>query len=340
MKKNIIVCPKNIFTVLIVSILWACNAMPPQLLKVTQTFSSTGTNTATSTLIPETLSPTNTPSTTITLTPISTIVPTLTSHEWTAAEELISFGSYGGDGSCGEYFPRLILLSDGQVFFWKKIDQNTQSWQTTKLSSQATCKLLNSIDQAGFFDYDPSTYVADPQTMGNGNTAISIQAWRSKSISLYALVDSIYILESGCRDCQHPGYFTVLPALRKTYQLLANYQPEDSVVYQSGRLGVWVNPGYEENNALPWPVKSINLSKIVSQPGVTRKPDFILAGEDAEIVYQLYLQNSGLCSASFSQGGTDYEMVVRYLLPNEYQPKPPVPNILSCSPSDGWIEVP
>jgi hypothetical protein len=338
--KIIILCLKNIFASLIISFLWACTAMPPQHLDVSQTFSPKPTNTATFTQIPQTITPTIIPSPTLTPTLTSTPVPTLTSHQWHAAEELISFGTFGGDMSCGTYNPDLLLLSDGEVFFLKKIDQSTQSWQTTKLSRQATCKLLNSIDQAGFFDYDPLTYITDPQIMGDNTTTISIKAWRSKSIGLYHLNVSFYFYGSGCKDCQDPGFFTLLPALRKTYQLLSNYQPENSEVYRPDRLGVWLNPGYGENKAVPWPVKSINLSKIVSQTGIARKPDFILTGQDAETVYQLYLQNSGLCSASFSQGGIDYEMAVRYLLPDEYPSKTPVPITLSCSPADGWVEVP
>jgi hypothetical protein len=261
---------------------------------------------------------------------------------------------YGGDGGCGlgSLPPTFTLLSDGELFFdgWND-ELKAYKLQTTKLSRQGTCNLLNSIDQAGFFDYDPSTYVNDPQNwippvMGAGRTYISVQAWRSNSISLYDLDDFINNVDEiktnwGCGDCPNLEFPTILPSLRKTYQLLLSYQPANLEIYQSDRLGIWIDANGETDNAVAWPLKSIKLSEIVFQTSNTsNRPDIILSGENAAIVYQLFIQNSGFCDASVTEGDKVYRLFARHLLPYEYQSNTPVPKTLSCSPADGWIEVP
>ena len=341
MKKNIIICPKTIFTVFIVSFLWGCNAATPQQSIVSQTFSPTLTTTATSTQIPETLTPSNTPSPTITPTLTSTPVPALVSHDWAASEELITFGTFSGDGVCGGFHLELKLLSDGKIFFWKKIDQDSWSFQTATLSRRDTCKLLNSVDQAGFFDYDPSTY--NNKSMGGGSTIISVQAWRSKSIKLNALTSSIYDYESGCKDCKYFAFPTLLPALLNTYHLLVSYQPENSKPYKIERVGVWVYLfSGELTKTIPWPITSKKLSEAVSSTDIGKGPNLILEGEDAVTVYRLFNQNNNLCDeyVLFTEKNQTYSISIHDLLPDEYPSTTPIPRIISCSPADGVIAIP
>ena len=297
--------------------------------------------------LPPTLTPTQT----------STSVPELISHKWNPSQTLIIFDNFGGDG--GSRFrmylpPRLSLLWNGELFFttWDN-KNNLYLVQSTILTPEGVCHLLNSIDQIGFFDYDPSTYISDPQNwhppvMGAQSTYISIKAWRSKSVSLYGLDDFIneldFIKEAWkCGDCPDLEIPTILPSLRNTYQLLDNYQPENVEIYTSNRLGVWVS-SYADTSSKPivWPINSIKLSSIVpSEYRTNNSPDIILTGTKAKTLYGLFNKTINPNGLSFSEGEQKYQVFVRPLLPNEYLPSPVIPTAtLSCSPSDGWNTIP
>jgi hypothetical protein len=273
MKKSTTLFTRAIFTAIIASLLWACGDIPLQQPNLTETSSPTSSFTA----IPNTPVPSNTPTQTVAATLISTPVPTLVAHEWIPSEPLIAFGNYGGDGSCGDIMPLpdFTLLSDGELFIMGWSD-NLQAYglQTTKLSRQDTCKLLNSVDQAVFFDYDPSTYIGDrqnwyPPVLGAGTTHISVQAWRSNSVSLYDLNDFINNVDEikkawDCGDCPDLEFPIILPSIRRTYQLLTGYQPLNLENYQSAILGVWVHSYVDASDAVPWPLETISLSEFVS----------------------------------------------------------------------------
>jgi hypothetical protein len=155
-----------------------------------------------------TLAPTGTPTSVLTSTP----VPTLVAHEISQSEALVVLESYGGDGVCHPIpnTPELILFPDGELFINRfSYEQQVFLKQRAQLSRQETCKLLNSIDQAGFFDYDPATYISDPVNwpliMGMDTTRITVQTWRSNSVDLYGLDDFI----DDCQGCD-PSSFPVL----------------------------------------------------------------------------------------------------------------------------------
>ncbi len=145
-----------------------------------------------------TLTPTRTPTPTPTVTPTPTPLPVapLVAHDWTTEPVLLRFGQIGGDGAdpLDYSLPSLILYSDGTLIYrqWAESSDGAgrlQLWQVD-LDRQKICALLNTIDQAGFFDYDPKTYVPEGQYLsfdGSSSTVIEVNAWRSKHISLYGL---------------------------------------------------------------------------------------------------------------------------------------------------------
>ena len=185
--------------------------------------------------------PTLTPTLLLTPTFTPTPVPTLVAHEFSQSEPLVVMELHGGDSPCAPISTGLglILFPDGKLFVDRYMeDLHAFRIQTTRLSRQETCQLLNSIDQAGFFDYDPASYIFG-ESPGDGapSIRISAQAWRSNSVDLYALREFL----------DHPNYFvpsalpTILPALRKTYRLLADYHPVNmeivtSIAWEYGSL--------------------------------------------------------------------------------------------------------
>src|SRR5258708_3301466 len=169
------------FSALVFLVAPACGTSPLRGRNAPQTLALSATYVIINvTLLPSlTFAPTSSP------TQVSTPVPPLVSHEWKQSDPLISFGGSGGDGGCGfkGYLPTgFPLLPNGQLYTlgWNG-DFKTYEIETTTLSRQNTCNLLNSIDQTGFFDYDPSTYIRDPQNwfppvLGAGTTDISVHA--------------------------------------------------------------------------------------------------------------------------------------------------------------------
>ena len=354
MQKNINIFVKIIFVSAIILFLWACGISPQQKPNVSEIIIPSPTHT----IIPATLLPIETLTPTVSPTQTSTPVPTLVAHEWIPSEPLIAFGGSGGDGGCGfeGTLPiRFTLLSNGELYVldWNN-DLSTYEIKSTTLSRQNTCNLLNSIDQAGFFDYDPSTYISDPQNwyppiLGAGTTHISVQAWKSNSVDLYALGSFISKMDelkkeqaTPCTNCQVLEYPTILPSIRKTYQLLAKYEPANLEIYQSERIGLWVSAYAEKHDTVAWSLKSVKLSQIISPDGnFDNNPNSILTGANAKSVYELFNQSINVCGINVTEGDKVYRVFARPLLPNEYLSEPPIPsNSLSCTPSDGWVEIP
>ncbi len=346
MQKSINLFARIIFLSVVILFLWACSVSPQQKPFAVETVAPSLTHS----IIPATLIPSKT------FTQTSTPVPTLITHEWIPNEPLIIFGGSGGDGGCGfeGTLPEgFTLLSNGELYVlnWNN-DLSTYEIKSTTLSRQNTCNLLNSIDQAGFFDYDPSTYINDPEhwsppIMGIGRTHISVQAWRSNSVDLYGLGAFINRTDEiketwGCGDCPDLQFPTILPSIRKTFQVLANYEPPNLEIYQSARIGLWVDTYAETSDTVVWSLKSIKLSQIVSPEGyIGDSPNIILTGADAKTVYQLFNQSINVCGINVTEGDKVYRVFARPLLPNEFLSEPPAPsNALSCTPSDGWVEIP
>ncbi len=293
---------------------------------------------------------------TITPTQTSTPLPPLVAHEWSQSEPLIVFDSTGGDANCcfRDAFPAMLTLTPGGGLYVIDWNGNTATWEmkTTMLSREESCQLLNSIDRAGFFDYDPSTYIRDPQNwkppvMGAGSRLISIHAWRSNATSLYG-VDSFVneehkireASESSCSACPKYEFPTILPSLRKTFRLLADYEPPNLELYQADRLGIWLQSYWEPGDPVDWPLKSIRLPRVLPADQMpAQAPAMILTGQNAATVYALFdgtIQQRGI---DVRDGDRLYRAFARPLFPNEFTSDLPATS-LSCSPSDGWIDVP
>jgi hypothetical protein len=272
-------------------------------------------------------------------------VPTLVAHKINQSEALVVLESYGGDSACYNIprLPELILFPDGELFTDRfSYEQQVFLIQTTRLSRQETCQLLNSIDQSGFFDYDPATYTFDPlagnTVFGLDTTRISVQAWRSNSVDLYGLDDFI----DDCQGCDPSSFPVLLSSIYKTYRLLADFHPANLDVSRTDRVGVWSFGFGPDEPAIPWPFPSISLA--LASANWDQKwydPLLILQGKDAEAVFEYILQANPICGdVVVSEAGKSYGLSVRHLLPYEYPTTPRPPVTLSCSPADGWIEVP
>ncbi len=312
--------------------------------------------------------PTAAPSATAILTPTSTPVPPLVAHEWTQSEPLITFsrseGGLRGFGFWDAYPIDFTLLPSGDLYVlrWDEHYSAAQILATT-LSRQATCNLLNSIDQAGFFDYDPSSYTdpsrymtAYPDSLHPGErlmpgptdvgfTRISVQAWRANTVALYNLTGSLSVeRENQLKGTPAPVFPNILPAIRDTFRLLDQYQPPDMHALEPGRLGVWLMGAYKYDGThdyMEWPLKSSPLAAAASEGRFGGgEPSMILTGADATRVYDALGGNPPGGGTAIREGDKVYLVFARPLLPNEFNANPLPEVSLSCSPADGWVQAP
>jgi hypothetical protein len=219
------------------------------------------------------------------------------------------------------------LLPSGDLYLLGTSDDSGHMLLTTRLPRQATCHLLNSIDQAGFFDYDPASYPGwGPTDMGS--TSISVHAWRANSVGLYnfagALREETQYQATGT---PLPAFPTILPAIRATYRLLDQYDVPPGALHplKPERLGVWLLSAREPAGAkgyVEWPLSSHTLAALGLVPGNTYGgggPSMILTGEDATQVYDALGEGFSINGITVREGDKLYQAFARPLLPNELE---------------------
>ncbi len=296
-----------------------------------------------------------------TYTPTPKPVPPLVAHEWTTEPILLRFGQIGGDGAdpLDYSLPSLILYSDGRLIFrqWEKSNQDdlrVKLWEVD-LSRQEICALLNTIDQTGFFDYDPSTYLPEGTYLpfeGASNTVIEVHAWRSKQISLNGLW--VFLGDepsmAGAIVFGDPSHGTMpyIPAaLQNTYKVLSHFKPDNATTYQPNRLAIRI--GYPEVYAhgVSWPLTSTELIDLYNRSN-SGQDLVITKGAESAAIYQVF--DNTMDGRMFEDGTHTFFVAVRPLLPYErisfnysYNPidapadfKKP----MNCEPADGVLPVP
>ncbi|MBA3534673.1 MAG: hypothetical protein H0T73_22365 [Ardenticatenales bacterium] len=256
---------------------------------------------------------------------------------------------YGGDGGLGfSAFLPFVLYGNGELFLTRSLRVKGE-WKiyvlTKQLERKEICVLLNTIDQMGFFDYDPATYEANKVPFdGSSGT----HAWRSKEVALYGLDSLIQHLKVDPHFCDGcPPLPTILPALWNTHDLLSQYPEyaEGLEIYQPKRLVVDIDEIESTSEGGQWPLASPTLAELVSE-GHT----IILEGEAARSIYELFGQQIHN-SMVWHEGGKSYRVSTLPLLPYQELPgsdyyiqpllgAPPPPSTLSCSPEDGLLELP
>jgi len=217
-----------------------------------------------------------------------------------------------------------MLLPNGDLYLLRPIDNLRYTILTTTLSRQAACHLLNSIDQAGFFDYDPLSYHGSEGTDGSW-TLISVQAWREMSVDHYNFTSSLWEEARHQLSGWPPHQFTILPAVRATYRLLDEYSPSPGALHllKPERLGVW---GYAaesagSNDYIEWPLSSRPLTALGSalrEPFWGSPPAMFLTREDAARVYDALGETFNIRGTLVREGDRCYQVFARPLLPNEF----------------------
>jgi hypothetical protein len=304
----------------------------------------------------------------------STAQPALTAHEWRPERVLIRADLTPGDG--GDVFsapslPVFILYADGSLFIQTHLVQEEQErsviWHQ-KLDRKGICAYLNTLDQAGFLDYDPAAYEFQGgklMVMGAGGAAITVNAWRTFDGRFYEL--PIFMRDELTGELGQmlgedfrTGRPVIHPALRSAYYLLFDHPVDDMEIYSPDRLAIWIdsNPGYEfdVSRAREWPFQDPSLKSLLSKSGnkPMEFPNFVVVeGQIARDIYDFMGNSYFVYDVYFNvrgDGVRDYYSVMArpilpYELPSGTLTRIPAPGStrpdfsLSCDPGDGILPI-
>jgi len=124
--------------------------------------------------------------------------------------------------------PELVIFATGLVVVRDYTEELGFTPLGIRLNQNDLCKILNTIDRYGFFEYDRSTYI-EPLEPISGQS-IEVNAWKSNRVSggdLFCWTqfnDPLLCCHGQAEDsCEPP---VVMPALKNTYAFLLSYHPE------------------------------------------------------------------------------------------------------------------
>ncbi|MBI5934874.1 MAG: hypothetical protein HY867_14310 [Chloroflexi bacterium] len=312
----------------------------------------------TSTLWPtQALPSTRTPTLTFTPTYTSTPQPALESHTWPLERVLIMVDGLSGDGGYQtfSYPPGFVLLFDGS-FFYSRFYEENGDWKINlyhvDLGRKRTCQFLNTIDQNGFLDYDPTTY-KEPLVDGGPTTIITINAWKRLS-------GTFYDLDHVVRGVHEDVNFPPEPSLLRTYNLLEWYDPEGQI-YVPDRVALWIYENtWSSEDRKPyeqeWKLTTPRLADLHSLTGsAVEKSNGQYVTYRGDIARNIFRDlNNWNDHGVFVENDRQYTVFAQVLLPYQVinnfpeergyvatftdlsNPRP----TLTCYPSDGLLPIP
>jgi hypothetical protein len=253
--------------------------------------------------------------------------------------------------------PFFVLYASGELIL-QQCQGNQCGLFSQQLETGEVCRLLNRIDQSGFFDYDPASY--QPPESGGPSIAIQVNAWRSKAVDLDQLDQWIadpgwFARQQQCKQC--PAGPQILPALLNTYDLLSRYQPVEEKPYVADRLAVWVSQPWLAGTPQPWTGTELSLTSLYQASRCSNPQQsqaVVLTGSEAGQVSELVdAATTNNNAPIFSEDPLQLQLQTRWLFPLEAAPgcgeasntlpaaNAPTPSFtLSCQPANGLADIP
>ncbi len=307
----------------------------------------------------------------------STPQPPLKEHEWTPETVLLRLDFTRGNAEgilIPPAPPHFILYADGNLFLKYPLiggkPYGDQQILSKKLERGEVCRILNTLDQTGFLDYNPIDYEfmgGKPNVSGASGAYIQVDAWKSHKKTYAEL--PLYILEEltgeiasslakDGRDVNNrDGFPEISSALRNAYYLFVDYPVDGFEVYQPEKLAVWIRPLEPNEFAEEWHLAALSptdmLSRIDFGDASFDERYLTLSGTQAIALYKFLDESfSTKYYVETDKRGEKryYAFHARPLLPYEqpgtYDTEIPVPVSadanpkLKCSPSDDVMPIP
>jgi hypothetical protein len=297
-------------------------------------------------------SPTATvPSATVTASDIELpITPSLGTHTWKPKDILVSVGFTCGVCGPNAILPELVVYSDGHVIAKGEFDTTTYHLREGWLSSSEVCKVLNTIQQTGFFEYDESVYGLE----GDAWDYVEVNAWLENSATHVGLFT--FIIDDGLqarRECENCAQPTLMPAIVDTYRFLYQFAPELTPLEKPEAI-LFVseieNPDSLDLDSIPeWPNELPSLLDAVDAASCNQD-EFVTIVIDQQVSDTIpYTDREFL---EYVEDGRLFYLIERSSFPNEIipacgqyttlnNPNIPVasPESLTCSPEDGFYQI-
>ncbi|MDH3943915.1 MAG: hypothetical protein OEV06_07485 [Anaerolineae bacterium] len=191
--------------------------------------------------------------------------------------------------------PQFILYSDGQVFVTHYEYSNKGyliNYLRGEFSQVEMCEFLLDIENAGFFDYDPESYI-DPGITDMGDTEISVTAWEENYLSAYGL---------GRSDSDE---------ILSTYKIITTRSIPNLKPYIPDEIALMIYPYRWENSAPLWPFEDLPISQLVKQ---AVDDVVVLSGDEAERVFNHF---DNRLSQTFREKEYLYEIIIKPIFPFE-----------------------
>jgi hypothetical protein len=233
-------------------------------------------------------------------------------------EILIQHVSWGGDGMdfremyLGRGAPDFVLYTDGQLIRKEGTGyQEGYKFVEIMLGVSDMCALLEEIEGADFFEYEGDLYEQIDWSQygdGAGNSIIQVNGTPSRQIEVESILEDYMVEEVGA-----------------VYSLLEDYRPSGMTPYYPERLSLWIEQGagaagwwgdpvYQE-----WPSELPTLSSLL---GDRSEGEIVVEGELILPILQLFEHR--MIGQVFVDGGRDYYVIARPLLPHETRIEHPV----------------
>ena len=354
---------KKLLPALLVVLLWGCQSVPAS----ANTPAPTKTKSVTATFTPKFI-----------FTPTSTPQPPLKEHEWIPQTVLLRLDlTREEDGILNPPPPpQFILYADGKLLLTRPAiagyPHGDQQFLIKQLERKEVCRILNTLDQTGFLDYDPSSYKfigGKPNVNGSVGAYLEVNAWKSHKreypeLPLYIFdeltgVVTADLLKKGRDVNDRNGFPGISSALRNTYYLTADYPMDGFDIYEPENTAVWIRPlnpaDFQNIQWEDWSFSALTISYMLSRidygSASFDERYLILHKQGALNLYEYlkesfstkyYVETSRLGEKAYF--AVHARPLLPYETPGTFDMKTPTPapaaSPLKCSPSDGVMEIP
>jgi len=243
-------------------------------------------------------------------------MPTAKPSQEAASSVLVQLGRCCGDVGSRESFllggccaSELVIYPDGQIILMEG-EYGAYNFVEAELTKDEMCNLLSQIEASGFLQITGTGQLMERDSIyrfdeaaqyseGAGGYFIQVNGDPPKAVFIYS---------------RYAEY--LVPEVRSVYDLLSRYRPQGVKPYVPEGLLLWASAGGTtgaEVSPMEWPTHLPSLAELLEGRS---EGDVVIEGELASAIWELF--NGTLSEREFIDGGKQYTVIARPLLPHEH----------------------